>query len=441
MSGELATSGSVPVEDGGIVAPFRAGTPEKTKKRTLTRRGVMWLGQTCNLRCYFCYFLNRIEDHSHIEHPFMSIEKTKEMCHTMRYFYGNTAIDIQGGEPTIYPDIHELVSYCRDIGLHPTLITNGLVLEKMEKLQKLKDAGVRDFLVSFHGIGDVHDEVVCRKGAYVKMHKAVQNMAEIGMPFRFNCTMSKPVVPLLPDIARKAVEYGAGAVNYIAFNPFEDQETGIRTHDNVAKYGDIMKSLGEAMDILEEAGIECNVRYLPLCMAEEKHRKNFYNLQQLSYDHHEWDYSSWFWTGAQPQRIKSGSLNVPYRIGRAARRLHLMDPHELLENFEKRPVRWKFLYMMQGIGARLGNVVLGKKYWYNREGKNRAAHDLQYKHHESCQKCSLRNICDGFHGDYANFHGVDEAEPITNIPPMNDPCYYIDRQDKLVEEEDRSWAL
>ena len=34
----------------------------KTKKRVLARRGVLWLGQTCNLRCYFCYFVNRIAD-------------------------------------------------------------------------------------------------------------------------------------------------------------------------------------------------------------------------------------------------------------------------------------------------------------------------------------------------------------------------------------------
>ncbi len=421
--------------------PPASNPVQTTTRRSLTRRGVLWLGQTCNLRCYFCYFLNRIDDAQHPEHPFMSLEKAKEICHTLRHFYGNTAIDIQGGEPTIYPDILELVRYCHEIGLYPTLITNGIALANKEKLQAFKDAGVRDFLVSLHGIGDVHDEVVCRKGAYEKIIAAIENMVELEMPFRFNCTMSKPVASLLPEIARKAVQYRANAVNFIAFNPFEDQETGIRTHDNVARYADIREKLGEAMAILDEAGIECNVRYLPICMADEQYRKNFYNLQQLPYDHHEWDYSSWMWTGMQPQRMKDNPLNRPYRIGRLARRLYRTTPNELLEFDKRSPLRSRTYYALQAWVARLGSTLKGDDYWYRREAKLRAIQDLQYVHHDKCNECSLKDICDGFHGDYAEFYGTDEADPVVDIPAVDDPLHYICHQTKTVEKEDRAWAL
>lgn len=413
----------------------------KTQKRVLSRRGVLWLGQTCNLRCYFCYFLNRIADTDHPEHPFMTLDKAKEICHTLRYYYGDTAIDIQGGEPTIHPEIHELTQYCNEIGLYPTLITNGLALADLKKLEQFRDSGVRDFLVSLHGIGDVHDEVVCRKGAYVKIIQAIENMRDLGVQFRFNCTMSKPVVPLLPEIAQKAIDYGANAVNFIAFNPFEDQETGIRTHDNVAAYADIKQSLTVAMDMLEEAGIECNVRYLPLCMGEERHRKNFYNFQQLPYDHHEWNYESWMWTGMQPQRMKPSELNHPYKLGRIARRLYRADANALLKIETDRPLKTKVFYFGQRVVAALGSLLLGRAYWYRREAKLRATQDLQYEHHERCQECALRNICDGFHGDYAKFYGTDEADPVTEGSVIEDPLYYIQEQDKIVEEEDRAWAL
>ncbi len=425
----------------GVASEHAEARPalQKTRRRTLTKRGVLWLGQTCNLRCYFCYFLNRIEDTEHPEHPFMSLDKSKEICRTLRQTYGNTAIDIQGGEPTIYPGILDLIRYCREIGLYPTLITNGLVLAKREKLQEFKDAGIRDFLVSLHGIGDIHDQVVCRKGSYEKIIAAIENMRAIGVPFRFNCTMSKPVVPILPEIARKAVAYGANAVNFLAFNPFEDQETGIRTHDNVARYTDIKPYLTEAMDILEKAGIECNVRYLPLCMAEERHRKNFYNFQQLSYDHHEWDYNSWNWTGLQPERMKGGDLVPPFFIGPFARWITYRYPG-ITSRYHARRILGRLGLFAQQTLARV-SWLFGKNRVYHVEGAVRASHDAGYKQYAACGSCSLRHICDGFHGDYAQLFGEVEAAPITNLGAVRDPLHYIRAQDKVVEPEDRAWAL
>jgi MoaA/NifB/PqqE/SkfB family radical SAM enzyme len=411
-----------------------------TRKRTITKRGVLWLGQTCNLRCYFCYFLNRIANNKHAEHDFMSLEKSKKICHTLRYYYGNTAIDIQGGEPTIYPGILDLISYCREIGLVPTLITNGLHLSKPGVLETFKEAGIRDFLVSLHGIGPIHDEVVCKKGAYAKIIKSIERMVELEIPFRFNCTLSKPIVPILPMIAEKAAYYGANAVNYIAFNPFEDQETGIRTHDTVPSYSDIKVYLNRAMDILAENKIECNVRYMPICVANPEHRKNFYNFQQLTYDHHEWDYQSWMWTGMQPQRMHETQCTPVYRLGRGARRIYTSDAHEIREWYDN-TLKGKLFFAAERIYARAQQMIKGLDFVYRREAALRAEMDLHYQYHEGCQSCSARKICDGFHGDYAKFFGTDEAKPITDHAVTDDPLHYIKEQDKVVEEEDKSWAL
>ena len=106
-----------------------------------------------------------------------------------------------GGEPTIHPDILELVRYCRDTGLYPTLITNGLRLAEPGELEAYRDAGIRDFLVSLHGTGAIHDQVVGKEGAYERITTAIARMRELGIPFRFNCTMSKPVVPIITQVA------------------------------------------------------------------------------------------------------------------------------------------------------------------------------------------------------------------------------------------------
>jgi len=437
VTSEYADTTMIPDE-----AISRVQTPvlTKTKKRVLTRRAVMWLGQTCNLRCYFCYFLNRIADSRHPEHEFMSLEKAKAICTTLREYYGCTGIDIQGGEPTIHSGILDLIRHCHDIGLYPTCITNGLYLAKPGVLEKFKEAGIRDFLVSLHGIGGIHDEVVCRTGSYEKIITAIGRMRELGIPFRFNCTMSKPVIPILPEIARKAIEYGARAVNFIAFNPFEDQETGIRTHDNVARYTDIRPKLTEAMDLLEGAGIEVNVRYFPLCMAEERHRKNFYNWQQLSYDHHEWDLQSWLWTGQQPQRMHDGAPSPVYRMGVFRNKIYCSDGHGL-RDWRDKTIQGKLFYLAQRAVGAVRMAFQGKDYLAREEAIIRARDDLKYQYHEGCRGCSARNICDGFHGDYAGLYGTSEAQPITNVPLIHDPRYYILEQVKVVEPEDAAWAL
>ena len=421
--------------------PPRQDGLKKTKRRVITKRGVLWLGQTCNQRCYFCYFIDRIENHDHPEHAFMSLEKAKKICHTLRYVYGNNAIDIQGGEPTVYREILELVRYCREIGLIPTLITNGLALSGPGQIEKYRDAGLRDFLVSLHGIGDIHDEVVRVKGAHKKIIAAIERMQALNFPFRINCTMSKPVVPILPEVARHAIQYGAYAVNFIAFNPFGDQE-GKRRSDTVARYAEVAEKLTEAMDLLDAAGIETNVRYLPLCMAEERHRKNFYNFQQLTYDTHEWDFQSWAWTMRQTQMRKDGDVMQPFFMGKPyGRELQNGDALYIRDHYERSPVIQGIKFAGQRTLAKIVQTLSGLDNVYREEARIRAERDCHYQYHPACEGCAARDICDGFHGDYAELFGTEEARPITGVPRIQDPRHYIKDQEKTVEPEDESWAL
>lgn len=424
-----------------------------TLKRVITRRGVMWLGQTCNLRCHFCYFLDRIESKAHPEHPFMSIDKAKHICSTLVDLYGNNAIDIQGGEPTVYKEIYELISHCREIGLLPTLITNALLLEDIDKCHQLKDAGIRDLLVSVQGLRETYDEIVGVKGAHKKQEAGLRNIAAAGIPMRFNCVLSKPALPQLREIAQLAVDYNVRVVNFLAFNPFEDQQlSGKRSAVNVPTYSEVSGYLNEAMDILDAAGIECNVRYFPICMVEPRHRKSIYNFQQLPYDIHEWDYASWSWTGLQPQRMKAGDVS----------------PTNALEELNYEPVRyqWPFKYVADWVrksvhrnpklkeparivNKTIGNIVhgnfgqrqLNKDELYRQNAQMRASQHCRYVYDSACSKCTIKNICDGFHGDYAELFGSGEARPITDIQRIDDPKYFISNQEKVVEAEDYDWAL
>ena len=426
-----------------------------TKKRLITRRGVMWLGQTCNIRCHFCYFLDRIKTKNHPEHPFMSIDKAKKICKTLVDVYGNNAIDIQGGEPTIYKDIYELVSYCREIGLIPTLITNGVMLERKEICEKLKEAGLRDFLLSIQGIGDNYDEIVGVKGAYKKQKEGLKNIIETGIPLRFNCVLSKSVLPQLEEIAQLAVDSGVRAVNFLAFNPFEDQQiAGKRDETNVPLYSEVSPHLNKAMDILAENNIECNVRYFPICMVEPRHRKSMYNFQQLPYDAHEWDYASWSWTGQQPQRMKFGDCSPVVDLANETYKpVQYKGPMKKVADLAQIAIQKypKLKNPALKVHKKISSIIVGKnkkiesltdkENLYRDNGILRSSQHCRYQYASACNQCSVKNICDGFHGDYASLYTADEAKPIKLDEKVTNPKYFIKEQDKVIEEEDYQWAL
>jgi MoaA/NifB/PqqE/SkfB family radical SAM enzyme len=392
------------------------GRYKKTTKRVRTKRGVLWLGQTCNLRCHFCYFLDRVKHKDHPEHAFMTFDKAKTICSTLVDVYGNQAIDIQGGEPTIYPEINQLTEHCRKIGLLPTLITNGIVLHKKETCRQLKDAGVRDLLISIHGLGEAYEKVVGVPGSHKKQMQALENCAELGIPFRFNCVLAKSLAPDYVRVAQLALDSGARVVNYITFNPFEDQQNKKRSLENVPTYSEIRPPLTEALRLLSSRGVECNVRYLPFCMLDEEFRPNIYNFQQLPYDLHEWDYASWSWTGQSQQRNKPSELTPTLSLRQANTHSGLFGKPGYLED---------------------KTVTIEDEYRHS--AMIRAREHCKYKFDERCASCALSEICDGFHGDYAELFGAGEAAPVPG-EKTQDPLHYARHQVKIVEKDDYEWA-
>jgi len=394
----------------------------------ITKRGVVWLGQTCNLRCYFCYFIDKIKDNNHPEHKFMSIKKAKKIMDILRFEYGNTAVDIQGGEPTIYPHIYELIEYCNSINLEPTLITNGIVLEDEEKVKKFKESGVNDFLFSIHSLGEDYDRIVGVKDAHKKQKKALENLEKHNIKVRFNCTLTKEAVKNLVKISKTAIKYNVKVVNFITFNPFGNQEK--RNIKDVSRYREIKNNLQQAIDILEKNNIEVNVRYFPLCMVDEKYRKNLYNFQQLPYDKHEWDFYSWSWSARLNQKNASNEIDKPLPIPivgiKSYNGIDLSDMIRFEENG-----RYDYNLPIDKYLFKLYASKISPKLIYKLYAKFKTQYKNYYIKNEKCKECSLYDICDGFHSDYVKEFGMEEATSVGYNHCSVDSTYYIKNQYKV----------
>jgi len=369
----------------------------------------------------------------------MSMEKAKKIASTLVEFYGNTSVDIQGGEPTLWKGILEYVSFCRAIGLDATVITNGQLLSKRGVVEGFREAGVRDFLVSIHALGDAYDRVVGRKGAQVAQMAALRNLQEAGVPFRINTVMLAESLPQLPLIAELGIRAGAKVVNYLTYNPYDDQgRPGARRSEEVPRYADLEPVINEALDRLASGGVEGNVRHYPICMVAERHRKSVYTFRQIPYDPHENDFASWTWTGEQPQRMREGKTTEPFVLGRRFTLGGAGRHARVLSRTPMGPFLWKAKLALDrfvtGLSEKLEDLTVEEK--YQEDARLRAHDHCGYVHGKKCRTCDVREICDGFHGDYARMHGTDEARPIREGGKISNPLFYVRRQVKWIHPDD-----
>ncbi|MCQ9204965.1 MAG: radical SAM protein [Omnitrophica bacterium] len=249
-------------------------------ERKLTRRGVLYVGFACDINCVFCYYR-----FAHTK-KFKAIKELREECDRFKKFYSNSHVDITGGEPTIYPQIVKLVEHCNKIALKPTIITHGQRLTK-ELVKSLKQAGIEDFLVSYHGLQPEHDYLVDKTGGYKAMRVGIQNIIESGLSFRTNTVVTEVNYKNLPVLANEFLGIKPKVVNLIMFNPFEGW-VDIDRKNFQAKYRKAASYLTEAISMLTSKKIETHLRYAPFCLFPglEAYIMNF---PQLPFDKWEWD--------------------------------------------------------------------------------------------------------------------------------------------------------
>ncbi len=102
-----------------------------------------WLEITdkCNIYCRGCY---RLQSTGH-----KSLEQVKEEVDFLKEWRNCDNISIAGGEPLIHPNILEIVSYIRERGMKPLVLSNGVkVIDNLPIIKELKKAGALGF--TFH---------------------------------------------------------------------------------------------------------------------------------------------------------------------------------------------------------------------------------------------------------------------------------------------------
>lgn len=137
---------------------------------------------TCNLACVGC----AIERHT----GKLSDRVSLEACFEAAEVSGAPVISICGGEPTIYPELKELVAGLIDRKRHIYLCTNGLLLD--EKVYGVIEPNKR-LMINVHldGMRETHDYVCARNGVFDKALDMIKRGVDLGHHIVTNTTVFK----------------------------------------------------------------------------------------------------------------------------------------------------------------------------------------------------------------------------------------------------------
>jgi len=176
----------------GVKRPYIPGAPFQ----------VVWnITRACNLKCVHCY-----ESAGAKGSDELSTEKAIEGIDILADA-GVLILAFSGGEPTIRPDILQLVKHSSDRGMFTAVATNALAFAQRRKVQKFKKAGLKFAQISLDGVNpETHDTFRGVPGVFGKTVQGIKNCVAEGLFVEIAATATRhnlKEIPALIDFAAK----------------------------------------------------------------------------------------------------------------------------------------------------------------------------------------------------------------------------------------------
>ena len=116
---------------------------------------------------------------------------------------GCTRLVLSGGEPTLHPQLLDLVQHGHKLGMHVSLQTNAIRLANQpELLGALVQAGVQAVVVSYHSAGAGQSDAMTRAvGTHRRTEAGIAACLQAGLRVTLNCVVEQRNVEQLPDLA------------------------------------------------------------------------------------------------------------------------------------------------------------------------------------------------------------------------------------------------
>ena len=200
--------------------------------RVLHRHRPFWvnieLTHRCNLRCSFC------DKHGTAE---MSGSDARRLLSDLRAC-GTASVCFDGGEPLVHPDVEDIVTHAKGLGLRVALSTNGTLLPQRRGVLSKVDA----VKVSIDGPAPVHD-AGRGDGAFARAIEGARVAARAGVPVALRMTLARHNVEHWRAVSELARQLGVLALFQPAIGSVMD--SSCEASDHCADGADCQRAMAE----------------------------------------------------------------------------------------------------------------------------------------------------------------------------------------------------
>ena len=177
---------------------------------------------------------------------------------------------LTGGEPMYRPDLETLVRHATERGI-PTVLAPCGRFATPERLQALKDAGLRALSISIDGPdAPTHDAFRGIPGAFQIALDALAAARQVGLPFQINHTVTRATLHTLRQMRDLAKAQGATRIDYFFLVPV-GRATAIA--DQCPTDAQTLTALDQILDLDAEAILPIHVTCEPRILERLQARR------------------------------------------------------------------------------------------------------------------------------------------------------------------------
>ena len=219
--------------------------------------GYIQIIRQCNQSCLFCSspVNNKIYKFNNI---ISDIDKyIKERC---------DGVILTGGEPTLHPQLSNILDYSKKQKIDSRIITNGQITSSLDFLYNLKKAGLNSMHVSIHSaIGRIQNYLSQNNSSFKNIIKTLVNARQLNIKVRINIVINSMNARFL-DKNIKYFTYKFPEIDHYIINNIDPINNSVSNNRFlVPRFSDFKDSLENAMGYLIKIKKTFRVEMVPLC--------------------------------------------------------------------------------------------------------------------------------------------------------------------------------